>query len=185
MPTLESKVNPRDPTFARNRDAMAALVADMREKIATIEQGGGDASRARHVARGKLLPRERVRTLLDPGTPFLELSQFAAYGMYDDNIAGAGIITGIGRVRGPRMRDRLQRRDGQGRHVLPDDGEEARARAGDRARRTVCRASISSIPAAPTCRLQDEVFPDREHFGRIFYNQATHVGAPAFRRSPW
>ena len=78
MPTLESKVNPRDPTFARNRDAMAALVADMRERIAKIELGGGEASRARHVGRGKLLPRERVRTLIDPGSPFLELSQFAA-----------------------------------------------------------------------------------------------------------
>ena len=100
MPTLESKVNPRDSTFARNRDAMAALVADMRERIAKIELGGGEASRARHVGRGKLLPRERVRTLIDPGSPFLELSQFAAYGMYDDNIAGAGLITGIGRVSG-------------------------------------------------------------------------------------
>ena len=98
MPALESKLNPRDPTFARNRDAMTALVADLRERIAAIEQGGGDVARARHVARGKLLPRERVRTLLDPGSPFLELSQFAAYGMYDDNIAGAGLITGIGRV---------------------------------------------------------------------------------------
>jgi 3-methylcrotonyl-CoA carboxylase beta subunit len=100
MPIVESKLNTRDPTFARNREAMAALVADLREKIASIEKGGGETSRARHVARGKLLPRERVRMLLDPGSPFLELSQFAAYGMYDDNIAGAGLITGIGRVSG-------------------------------------------------------------------------------------
>jgi 3-methylcrotonyl-CoA carboxylase beta subunit len=78
MPILESKLNPRDPLFARNRDAMAALVADMRERIAAIEQGGGDVSRARHVARGKLLPRERVRPLLEPGSTFLEFSQLPA-----------------------------------------------------------------------------------------------------------
>ena len=84
----------------------------------------------------------------------------------------------------PRVRDRRQRRHGQGRHLLPDDGQEAPARPGDRAGRTGCRASTSSTPAAPSCRMQDEVFPDREHFGRIFYNQATHVGARASRRSP-
>ena len=100
MPILESKINPRDPMFARNRDAMAALVADMRERIATIEQGGGDVSRARHVARGKLLPRERVRLLLDAGSPFLELSPLAALGVYDDEVPAAGIITGVGRIAG-------------------------------------------------------------------------------------
>ena len=133
MPVIETKLSTRDATFARNRDAMAALVADLRERIAAIEQGGGDAARARHVARGKLLPRERVRALLDPGSPFLELSQFAAYGMYDDTIAGAGHHHRHRARRRPRMRDRLQRRDGQGRHLFPDDGEKAPARAGDRA----------------------------------------------------
>jgi 3-methylcrotonyl-CoA carboxylase beta subunit len=100
MATLESKLNPRDATFAANRDAMLAQVADLRAKVTTIEQGGGDAARARHVGRGKLLPRERIRALLDPGSPFLEFSQLAAFGMYDDNIAAAGIITGVGRVSG-------------------------------------------------------------------------------------
>ena len=100
MPAIESKLNPRDPAFVQNRDAMAALVADLRIRIATIEQGGGEIARAKHSARGKLPPRERVRALLDPGSPFLEFSQLAAYGMYDDNIAGAGIITGIGRIAG-------------------------------------------------------------------------------------
>src|SRR5262249_3750633 len=98
MPALETKLDPRDATFAANREAMAALVADLRAKVATIEQGGGAAARAKHVARGKLLPRERVRTLVDSGSPFLELSQLAAYGMYDGAIAAAGIITGVGRV---------------------------------------------------------------------------------------
>src|SRR5947207_7532343 len=100
MAVIESRLDPRDAAFAKNRDAMAALVADLRAKVALIEQGGGEATSSRHVARGKLLPRERVRALLDPGSPFLELSQFAAWGMYDDNIAAAGIITGIGRVAG-------------------------------------------------------------------------------------
>jgi 3-methylcrotonyl-CoA carboxylase beta subunit len=100
MPVIESRLDPRDALFLRNREAMAALVADLRAKVAVIEQGGGDAARAKHQARGKLLPRERVRTLLDPGSPFLEFSQFAAWEMYDDAIAAAGIITGIGRVAG-------------------------------------------------------------------------------------
>src|SRR5215813_6868797 len=100
MPLIETRLDARDATFVRNRDAMASLVADLKAKVAEIEQGGGEAARARHAGRGKLLPRERVRTLLDPGSPFLELSQLAAYGMYDDNIAAAGMITGIGRVSG-------------------------------------------------------------------------------------
>src|SRR5665213_1729639 len=100
MSVIESKVSPRDPVFAVNRDAMRALVDDLRAKTAAIEAGGGEASCARHVARGKLLPRERVRTLLDAGSPFLEFSAFAAYGLYDDTINAAGIITGIGRIAG-------------------------------------------------------------------------------------
>src|SRR5207237_5854550 len=100
VPVIESRLDPRDATFARNREPLAALVAELKTRVAEIERGGGDAPRERHTGRGKLLPRERVRTLLDPGSAFLELSQFAAYGMYDDNIAAAGIITGIGRVAG-------------------------------------------------------------------------------------
>src|SRR2546427_12485982 len=100
MPLIETKLDTRDAMYARNREALAAWVADLRAKVAAIELGGGETARARHTARGKLLPRERVRALVDVGSPFLELSQFAAYGMYDDNIAAAGIITGIGRVAG-------------------------------------------------------------------------------------
>ena len=83
MPVIETRLDSRDAIFARNRDALAALVADLKARVAEIEQGGGEAARTRHAGRGKLLPRERVRALLDPGTPFLELSQLAAYGMYD------------------------------------------------------------------------------------------------------
>src|SRR6266496_3481505 len=90
MPVIESKLDPRDATFANNRDAMTALVADLKAKVAEVEQGGGEGPRAKHVARGKLLPRERVGSLVDASSPFLEFSQLAAYGMYDDNIASAG-----------------------------------------------------------------------------------------------
>ena len=96
--------------------------ADRRIEIRRAEAalGGSEKSRERHVARGKLLPRDRVMHLIDPGSPFLEMSPLAAYGMYDDAIHAAGIITGIGRVSGSRMRDRVQRRHHQGRHLLSD-----------------------------------------------------------------
>src|SRR5476651_1035072 len=105
MPNIESKLNPRSDDFKANAAAMQAIVDDLRDKVAKIALGGGAAASAKHVARGKLLPRDRVQMLLDPGTPFLELSQMAAYGMYQDAngadaAPSAGIITGIGRVSG-------------------------------------------------------------------------------------
>ena len=98
LPKLVSKINPDSAEFRENRVAMEALVAELREKVAKISEGGSERARQKHLDRGKLLPRERVERLLDPGTPFLELSQMAAYGMYDDQVPSAGIITGIGRV---------------------------------------------------------------------------------------
>jgi len=100
LPKLISKINPDSETFRANRVAMEDLVTDLREKVAKISLGGSERSRERHLSRGKLLPRERVERLLDPGTPFLELSQMAAFGMYDDQVPSAGLITGIGRVSG-------------------------------------------------------------------------------------
>src|SRR5258705_8009579 len=100
MPVIKSKLNPRSEEFQANSGAMAALVADLRSKIEHAAQGGDEAARAKHAARGKLLPRERLRLLLDPGSPFLELSQLAAFGVYEDEAPGAGIITGVGRVSG-------------------------------------------------------------------------------------
>ena len=100
MPKIVSKINPDSAQFRTNAAAMQALVDDLREKVAKIALGGSERSRERHIGRGKLLPRERVERLLDPGTPFLELSQMAAYECYDDDIPAAGIITGIGRVAG-------------------------------------------------------------------------------------
>ena len=100
MTILSSQVDTRSDTFKRNAEAMHALVADLKVRTDKIRLGGGEESRKRHVARGKLLPRERVRALLDPGSPFLELSPLAAMGMYDNEAPGSGVITGVGRVSG-------------------------------------------------------------------------------------
>ena len=172
MPQIESRLDPRDATFARNREAMVALVADLREKIATVEQGGGEAARARHVARGKLLPRERVRTLLDPGSPFLELSQLAAFGMYDGNIASAGIVTGVGRVAGRECVIVCNDATVKGGTYFPMTVKKhLRAQEVARENGLPCIYLVDSGGA--NLPNQTDVFPDREHFGRIFYNQAT------------
>jgi len=172
MPTIESSLSPRDATFVRNRDAMRALVADLREKIASIESGGGEAARERHVSRGKLLPRERVRTLLDPGSPFLELSQLAAYGMYDDTIAAAGIITGIGRIEGRECVIVCNDATVKGGTYFPMTVKKhLRAQEIARQNRLTCIYLVDSGGA--NLPNHTDVFPDKEHFGRIFYNQAT------------
>ena len=125
---------PRTAAFDANRDANLALVAELRERLALVQRGGGDEAVARHTGRGKLLARERIDRLVDPGSPFLELSPLAAWDMYDGEApVGRDRDRHRGRRR-PRGRDRRQRRDRQGRHVLPDDGQEAPAPAGDRRR---------------------------------------------------
>jgi len=172
MPAIESKLSARDATFAQNRDAMAALVADLRARIAEIEQGGGEQARARHVGRGKLLPGERVRALLDPGSPFLELSQLAAYGMYDDNIAGAGLITGIGRIAGRECVVVCNDATVKGGTYYPVTVKKhLRAQEIARENHLPCVYLVDSGGA--NLPNQTDVFPDRDHFGRIFYNQAT------------
>jgi len=172
MPAIETKLSTRDPTFVRNRDAMTALVADLRERIAAIEQGGGEAARKRHVARGKLLPRERVRALIDPGSPFLELSQFAAHGMYGDTIAAAGIVTGIGRVCGRECVVVCNDATVKGGTYFPMTVKKhLRAQEIARQNRLPCIYLVDSGGA--NLPNHTDVFPDKEHFGRIFYNQAT------------
>jgi 3-methylcrotonyl-CoA carboxylase beta subunit len=172
MPVIESRLDTRDPTFARNREALAALVADLRARVAEFEQGGGEAARARHAGRGKLLPRERVRALLDPGAPFLELSQFAAYGMYDDNIAAAGIITGIGRVSGRECVIVCNDATVKGGTYYPMTVKK-HLRAQDIARENNLPCIYLVDSGGANLPNQTDVFPDRDHFGRIFYNQAT------------
>jgi 3-methylcrotonyl-CoA carboxylase beta subunit len=172
MPAIETKLSTRDATFARNRDAMAALVDDMRRRIAAIEQGGGEAARKRHLARGKLLPRERVRTLLDPGSPFLELSQFAAYDMYGDTIAAAGIVTGIGRVAGRECVIVCNDATVKGGTYFPMTVKK-HLRAQEIARQNGLPCIYLVDSGGANLPNHTDVFPDKEHFGRIFYNQAT------------
>ncbi|TMH60355.1 MAG: methylcrotonoyl-CoA carboxylase, partial [Betaproteobacteria bacterium] len=172
MPVIETRLDINDATFVRNRDALAALVADLRTRVAEIEQGGGETARARHSGRGKLLPRDRVRALLDPGTPFLELSQLAAYGMYDDNIAAAGIITGIGRVATRECVVVCNDATVKGGTYYPITVKK-HLRAQDIARENNLPCIYLVDSGGANLPNQTEVFPDRDHFGRIFYNQAT------------
>src|SRR5580658_1506739 len=159
-------------SLAENRDAHTALVAQLRDKLATAALGGSERSRARHVDRGKLLPRDRVDGLLDPGSPLLEIAPLAADGMYDDECPGAGIITGIGRVSGRRCVIVANDATVKGGTYYPITVKKhLRAQEIAAHNRLPCIYLVDSggafLPA------QDEVFPDREHFGRIFYNQAT------------
>ncbi|KMN34188.1 methylcrotonoyl-CoA carboxylase [Chromobacterium sp. LK1] len=171
MPILESKLSPRAADFQANADKMHALVADLRDKVAKAALGGGDKARAKHAARGKLLPRERIDLLLDPGAPFLELSQLAAFGMYDDDAPGAGLISGIGRVAGVDCLIIANDATVKGGTYYPMTVKKhLRAQEIARDNRLPCVYLVDSGGAF--LPLQDEVFPDREHFGRIFYNQA-------------
>jgi len=171
MPTIETKLNARSETFKANAEAMQALVADLKEKIAKLAEGGGDAARDKHLARGKLLPRDRVQQLLDPGTPFLELSQLAAYDMYDDAAPGAGIITGIGRVAGQECVIVCNDATVKGGTYYPMTVKKhVRAQEIAEQNNLPCIYLVDSGGA--NLPNQDDVFPDRDHFGRIFFNQA-------------
>src|SRR3569623_1072903 len=171
MPILESKLNPRADDFKRNEEAMRAPAADLRMRVEQAAQGGGDEARSKHTARGKLLPRERVQLLLDPGTPFLELSQLAAHGMYDDAAPCAGIITGIGRVSGRECVIVCNDASVKGGTYYPITVKKhLRAQEIAEQNNLPCIYLVDSGGA--NLPNQDEVFADREHFGRIFYNQA-------------
>jgi 3-methylcrotonyl-CoA carboxylase beta subunit len=172
MPVIETRLDTRDAMFARNRDALAASVADLKAKVAGIEQGGGAVARERHTGRGKLLPRERVRALLDTGSPFLEFSQLAAYGMYDDTIAAAGIITGLGRVAGRECVIICNDATVKGGTYYPMTVKK-HLRAQDIARENNLPCIYLVDSGGANLPNQTDVFPDRDHFGRIFYNQAT------------
>jgi 3-methylcrotonyl-CoA carboxylase beta subunit len=171
MTALQTAISPRSDAYRANHAAMSALVADLRARVSQAALGGSAAAREKHTARGKLLPRDRVEALLDPGAPFLELSQLAAHGLYDGEVPGAGIITGIGRVSGQEC------------VIVAND---ATVKGGTYFPLTV-KKHLRAQEIAAACHLpciylvdsggahlpsQDEVFPDRDHFGRIFYNQA-------------
>jgi 3-methylcrotonyl-CoA carboxylase beta subunit len=179
MPQIESKLNPRGEDFKANAAAMQAIVDDLRAKVAQIAQGGGEAASAKHVARGKLLPRDRVQMLLDPGTPFLEFSQLAAYEMYDGAAPAAGIITGIGRVSGQECVIVCNDATVKGGTYYPVTVKKhLRAQEIAEQNHLPCIYLVDSGGA--NLPNQDEVFPDRDHFGRIFYNQArlSAMGVP-------
>ncbi|MGD9599581.1 MAG: carboxyl transferase domain-containing protein [Steroidobacteraceae bacterium] len=171
MARLGTAIDPASEAFCANRAHMERLVADLRKELAHAARGGSDAARARHTRRGKLLPRERVAALLDPGSPFLEIAPLAAHGLYDGDAPAAGLIAGVGRI---HDREVL---------VIAND---ATVKGGTYFPLTVkkhLRAQQVALENALPCvylvdsggaylPLQDEVFPDRDHFGRIFYNQA-------------
>jgi 3-methylcrotonyl-CoA carboxylase beta subunit len=171
MERIESRVSPNSPDFKHNREVMEAQVVELRAAIDRVREGGPENARRRHVERGKLLVRDRVKRLIDPQSPFVELSTLAAWGMYDDEAPGAGIVTGIGRIQG---REAV---------IVAND---ATVKGGTYYPITVkkhLRAQEIAIENHLPCvylvdsggaflPLQSEVFPDREHFGRIFYNMA-------------
>jgi 3-methylcrotonyl-CoA carboxylase beta subunit len=171
MPQLRSQLNPRSADFLANATAMQLLVDDLRAVTAITTAGGGEAARAKHVARGKLLPRDRVQALLDPGSPFLELSPMAAYNMYDNAAPGAGVITGIGRINGVDCMVVCNDATVKGGTYFPMTVKKhLRAQEVAQANNLPCVYLVDSGGA--NLPQQDEVFPDRDHFGRIFFNQA-------------
>ncbi|NBU25105.1 MAG: methylcrotonoyl-CoA carboxylase, partial [Gammaproteobacteria bacterium] len=171
MAILESAVDAGSAQFAERAAATRALVEDLKAKLAAAAAGGGEAARARHLARGKLLPRDRIETLLDPGTPFLELSTLAAQGMYGGEAPCAGIITGIGRIAGRECVIVCNDATVKGGTYYPVTVKKhLRAQEIARENRLPCVYLVDSGGA--NLPNQDEVFADREHFGRIFHNQA-------------
>src|SRR6201987_2466330 len=159
------------PSPAETREAHSALVAQLREKLAAAALGGPERARARHVDRGKLLPRDRVDGLLDPGSPLLEIAPLAADGMYDGECPGAGIITGIGRISGRECMIVANDATVKGGTYYPISVKKhLRAQEIAGQNRLPCIYLVDSGGA--NLPNQDDVFPDRDHFGRIFYNQA-------------
>ena len=171
MPILKSAIDRNSKEFAANRAHMEKLVADLREKQAKAALGGDEKARKKHTDRGKLLPRERIEALLDRGSPFLELSPLAAFGLYDGDAPAAGLITGIGRVHGREVMVVANDATLKGGTYYPITVKKhLRAQEVALENRLPCIYLVDSRGAF--LPLQDEVFPDREHFGRIFYNQA-------------
>src|SRR5262245_8051315 len=171
MTALPSAIDPTSVEFMKNAEAMQAAVADLREKLEQATQGGSEEARERHVGRGKLLPRERVDLLLDPGSPFLELSPLAAYGLYGGDVHSASLITGIGCISGRECVIVANDATIKGGTYYPMTVKKhIRAQEIARENHLPCVYLVDSGGAF--LPLQDEIFPDERHFGRIFYNQA-------------
>ena len=171
MSIIETRINTRSEEYQANAGHMQGLVEDLAAQVAKIRQGGGEKYQQRHESRGKLLVRDRIDALIDPGSPFLELSQLAAFGVYDEPVAAAGIITGIGRVAGRECMIVANDATVKGGTYYPlTVKKHLRAQAIAEQNHLPCLYLVDSGGAF--LPLQDEVFPDRDHFGRIFYNQA-------------
>ncbi|HEY7763376.1 MAG TPA: carboxyl transferase domain-containing protein [Aestuariivirgaceae bacterium] len=171
MPILKTSVITSAPEYQANAESMSVLVAQLKERRRQAALGGSEKSRERHVKRGKLLPRERVYSLVDPASPFLELSPLAAYGMYEDAIHGAGIITGIGQIEGRRCMIICNDATIKGGTYYPLTVKK-HLRAQDIAAENHLPCIYLVDSGGANLPNQTEVFPDRDHFGRIFYNQA-------------
>jgi 3-methylcrotonyl-CoA carboxylase beta subunit len=171
MSIIETRINTRSEEYQANAKYMRGLVDDLAGQVAEIRKGGGEKYQQRHVSRGKLLVRDRIDALIDPGSPFLELSQLAAHGVYDQPVAAAGIITGIGRVAGKECMIVANDATVKGGTYYPlTVKKHLRAQAIAEQNHLPCLYLVDSGGAY--LPMQDEVFPDRDHFGRIFYNQA-------------
>ncbi|TLX56746.1 methylcrotonoyl-CoA carboxylase [Stutzerimonas nosocomialis] len=171
MAILNTQINPRSAEFAANREAMLRQVEALREVLRQVHQGGGEKAQARHTARGKLLPRQRIDALLDPGSPFLEIGQLAAHEVYGEDVPAAGLVAGIGRIEGVECMVIANDATVKGGTYYPlTVKKHLRAQAIALENRLPCLYLVDSGGA--NLPRQDEVFPDREHFGRIFYNQA-------------
>ncbi|MCP0914210.1 MULTISPECIES: carboxyl transferase domain-containing protein [Legionella] len=169
---ITSKINTASSEFKANQDAMQALVRQLQTTVEKIAFGGDEKARTRHLQHGKLLPRERLQQLLDPGSPFLELSQLAAYQVYEDNVPAAGLITGIGRIENQECMIVINDATVKGGTYYPlTVKKHLRAQEIAQINHLPCIYLVDSGGAF--LPRQDEVFPDRDHFGRIFYNQAT------------
>jgi 3-methylcrotonyl-CoA carboxylase beta subunit len=172
MPVLQTSIDPNGDEFAGNARSMRTLCGELKDLLARIEEGGDVPARERHRARGKLLARERVRRLLDPGAPFLELSPLAGHGLYADEVPAGGIVSGVGQVMGQECVVVANDATVKGGTYFPITVKKhLRAQEIARDNRLPCVYLVDSGGA--NLPSQDEVFPDREHFGRIFYNQAT------------
>ncbi len=176
MAVLPSALDSRGAGFRANAARMRALVDDLRAQVEAVRLGGGEVARQRHVGRGKLLPRDRIRTLIDAASPFLEFSQLAAHGMYGENIPAAGIITGIGRIAGRECVVVANDATVKGGTYFPlTVKKHLRAQEIAQQNNLPCVYLVDSGGA--NLPNQDEVFPDRDHFGRIFFNQANMSAA--------
>ena len=170
MNRLQSKINIRSEDYKTNHTAMQVLVDDLKQKAQQIALGGGEKAREKHLARGKLLPRERVDHLIDAGTAFLEIGQLAAYQVYPDDVPAAGVIAGIGQVNGVTCMIVANDATVKGGTYYPlTVKKHIRAQEIAEQNHLPCIYLVDSGGAY--LPMQDEVFPDRDHFGRIFYKQ--------------